>query len=741
MANIKWSAFPSGGDMQVGDQTVGLRGGLNYRFTFPSVGIKDASGNYLVGWTSVGAGAVNYVQITNSATLNAPVIAPVGTDASIGLNINAVGTGVVTVGSNLILNTSAPTLALQAASKGYVDGLIPTFPISLAHGGTSANLTASNGGIFYSTSTAGAILSGTATANQVLLSGTSSAPSWSTATYPATTTVSQLLYSSSANTIAGLATANNGTLVTSNTGVPSILAGSGVTGNLLMSNAAAAPAWSTAVYSNTYTANNLLYASSTNNVSGLATANNGVLITSGAGVPSISSTLPSAVQGNITSLGTITSGTWNATIIAAQYGGTGVNNGSSTITLGGSLTTSGAFASTFTMTGITSVTFPTSGTLATTSQLPANPLPLSQGGTNANNTASNGGIVYSSASALNILAGTATANQIILSGSNTTPSWSTATYPATTTINQLLYSSSANTIAGLATATTAVLTTSSGVPIWASQLSLTLGGTNASLTASNGGIFYSTASAGAILAGTATAGQHLQSGASAAPSWTTATFPSTATSAGTILRSDGTNWVASTATFANTYAASTILYSNGANTVTGLATANSAVLVTNSSGVPAWSGTMTNGQLIIGSTTATPTAATLTAGTGITITNGAASITIATTGGGMGWTTVSGTSQSAAVNNGYITNNAGAVTVTLPTTFAIGDVVIVKGLGAGGWVLAAGTATTVRLGSSVTSSAGSLTSANQYDTVKVTGLVANTTWSVDYAFSAGLTVA
>jgi len=40
-------------------------------------------------------------------------------------------------------------------------------------------------------------------------------------------------------------------------------------------------------------------------VSGLATANNGTLITSAAGVPSISSTLPIAVQDNITALGTI----------------------------------------------------------------------------------------------------------------------------------------------------------------------------------------------------------------------------------------------------------------------------------------------------------------------------------------------------------------------------------------------------------------------------------------------------
>lgn len=182
---------------------------------------------------------------------------------------------------------------------------------------------------------------------------------------------------------------------------------------------------------------------------------------------------------------------------------------------------------------------------------------LINGGTGANLTASNGGIVYSTASAMAILSGTATANQIILSGSNTTPAWSTATYPATTTINQLLYSSSANTIAGLATANSGVLITSSGgVPsisstlpsavqanitalgtiatgVWqGTPVALAYGGTNANLTASNGGIFYSTASAGAILAGTVTANLPLLSGSSTTPSWAAISYPASATSGG-----------------------------------------------------------------------------------------------------------------------------------------------------------------------------------------------------------------
>ena len=72
-------------------------------------------------------------------------------------------------------------------------------------------------------------------------------------------------------------------------------------------------------------------------------------------------------------------------------------------------------------------------------------------------------------------------------------------------------------------------------------------------------------------------------------------------------------------------------YASTGTTVGGLSSANSASLVTNSSGVPAWSSTMTNGQVIIGSTGATPTAATLTAGSNITITNAAGSITINST--------------------------------------------------------------------------------------------------------------
>lgn len=175
------------------------------------------------------------------------------------------------------------------------------FPLSMANGGSAKALTASAGGIVWTDANSMEVLAGTATANQVLLSGSSATPAWSTATYPATTTVNEILWSSSANVIAGLATANNG-----------------------------------------------------------------ILVTSSGGVPSIGSTLPAAVQGNITATGTIASGTWNGTVIGATYGGTGVNNGASTITIGGNVTFSGAFTTTLTVTGNTSLTLPDAGTVTNT---------------------------------------------------------------------------------------------------------------------------------------------------------------------------------------------------------------------------------------------------------------------------------------------------------------------------------------------------------------------------------------
>lgn len=118
------------------------------------------------------------------------------------------------------------------------------------------------------------------------------------------------------------------------------------------------------------------------------------------------------------------------------------------------------------------------------------------------------------------------------------------------------------------TPTTALLTASSLTLGWTGQLGLSRGGLNASLTADNGGIFYSTGSAGAILASTATANKILLSGASGAPTWSTPTFPNASATSGKWITSDGTNWIASTPTLSSTPTSTTFLRGDGTNWIT-----------------------------------------------------------------------------------------------------------------------------------------------------------------------------
>ena len=142
--------------------------------------------------------------------------------------------------------------------------------------------------------------------------------------------------------------------------------------------------------------------------------------------------------------------------------------------------------------------------------------------------------------------------------------------------------------------------------------------------------------------------------------------------------------------------------------------------------------TLTDGQIAIGSTGIAPIPATLTQGAGISITSAAGSVTIAATGGGLAWSTVTGTTQAAAVNSGYITNNAGVVTVTLPAVCAAYTKISIVGLGVGGWTLAQNALQYVQVGASASTIGitGSISSTNRYDTVTLLCTVANTSFAV-----------
>ena len=291
-----------------------------------------------------------------------------------------------------------------------------------------------------------------------------------------------------------------------------------------------------------------------------------------------------------TTLGTVTAGTWAGSSIATTYTDaklktlTGTTN---RITVGGTATDPTVDIST-SYAGQNTIT--TLGTVAT-GVWNGTKISEAYGGTNQSTYTLGDTLYASAANTLSKLPGnTATTRKFYRQtgdGANSAaPAWDTIT-AADIPGAALTKTDDTNVTLTLGgSPTTALLNATSLTLGWTGQLGLTRGGTGASLTASNGGICYSTGSALAILAGTATANKVLMSGASGAPSWSTPTFPNASATAGKIIRSDGTNWLASTLTMPDTTAVSTILYSSSANTVAALATANSGVLVTSAGGVP-----------------------------------------------------------------------------------------------------------------------------------------------------------
>ncbi len=107
------------------------------------------------------------------------------------------------------------------------------------------------------------------------------------------------------------------------------------------------------------------------------------------------------------------------------------------------------------------------------------------------------------------------------------------------------------------------------------------------------------------------------------------------------------------------------------------------------------------------------------------------------------WSNIAGTTQAAAVNNGYVVGNAGLTTITLPATSALGSILEIAGKGAGGWVIAQGAGQQIHIGSSVSTlgAGGSVASTNQYDSIKLVCITDDTIWScVGGPQSSGLTV-
>jgi len=137
---------------------------------------------------------------------------------------------------------------------------------------------------------------------------------------------------------------------------------------------------------------------------------------------------------------------------------------------------------------------------------------------------------------------------------------------------------------------------------------------------------------------------------------------------------------------------------------------------------------LTNGQLAIGSTGSAPSAATLTQGSGISITNGAGTITIASS-SGYSWSIITA-DQTAAINNAYICNKAGTLTLTLPTTAAVGSIIGVMNMNTatGAKILSANPGQIYLGTSAATANTGYFQSINLGDSMFLVCVVADTTW-------------
>lgn len=298
----------------------------------------------------------------------------------------------------------------------------------------------------------------------------------------------------------------------------------------------------------TYTTGDTLYASAANTLSKLGIGSAGQVLTVTAGIPSwqtpttgtvtsVSGTLNRITstggatpvididagyvgQASITTLGTVTTGTWNATTIATTRGGTGLTS------------------------------------YAT------------------------GDILYASAS--NVLSKLAAGSDgQVLTLAAGIPSWATPTTGTVTsvsgTLNRITSTGGATPVIDIAatyvgqTSLTTLGTVTTGT--WnATVIDVTYGGTGRA-TLTNHGVLVGAGTSAITQLAAGSAGQVLQSGgASADPAYSTATYPSVATGTGKILRADGTNWVASTATYPDTAGTSgNVLTSDGTNWVSSAA--------------------------------------------------------------------------------------------------------------------------------------------------------------------------
>ena len=165
-----------------------------------------------------------------------------------------------------------------------------TLPLNV--GGLAADLTASNGGIFYSTASAGAILAGTSTAKQALFSGASTTPSWSPYAFPSTLTQYGIIYASSTTQLNQVTVVDNGVMISGTSGSPSFLANASGANYPFISQSSAPPTWAAYTLPSSLTQYGLLYATTTGAIGQVGVTASAFLTTNSSGNPVWDTNLP-----------------------------------------------------------------------------------------------------------------------------------------------------------------------------------------------------------------------------------------------------------------------------------------------------------------------------------------------------------------------------------------------------------------------------------------------------------------
>lgn len=142
--------------------------------------------------------------------------------------------------------------------------------------------------------------------------------------------------------------------------------------------------------------------------------------------------------------------------------------------------------------------------------------------------------------------------------------------------------------------------------------------------------------------------------------------------------------------------------------------------------------TGTDGYVLVAATGANPawSAITAAAGSGITVTLGANTIALAST-SPFAWSTIDG-DGALAVDQGRINIKVAALSVSLPASSSVGDIIAIKGsaTGAGGWTLTQGANQYVWVQgvSSTVGAGGSIASSDAHDYIMLICTVADLGW-------------